>query len=89
MPWRSGELVCSRLVLWDGQSWSSSAMLDEVIFLLIGVDNLSCNSLPIAASRGLCAERVKIYRKLEGVVARGSKVLVELHRKSSYVFQME
>ncbi len=38
--------------------------------------------LPITASRGLRTKRVEVCRKLEGLIVRGSKVLVELHRKS-------
>ena len=40
-------------------------------------------ALPITASRGLRAETVEVCRKLEGLIVGGSKVLVELHRKSS------
>jgi hypothetical protein len=65
-----------------GCSWSSSAVLDEVVFHLVCIDNLSCKALPITASRGLRTRRVEVCRKLEGLIVRGSKVLVELHRKS-------
>ena len=58
-------------------------MLDEVVFRLVCIDNLSCKALPMTASRGLRAKRVEVVcRKLEGLIVRGSKVLVELHRKS-------
>ena len=58
-------------------------MLDEVVFRLVCIDNLSCKALPITAARGLRTKRVEVCRKLEGLIVRGSKVLVELHRSTS------
>ena len=56
-------------------------MLNEVVFRLVCIDNLSCKALPITAARGLRTKREEVCRKLEGLIVRGSKVLVELHRK--------
>ncbi len=82
MPKRSGWLVCSRLVSWDGWSWSSLAVLDKIVFRLVCIDYLSCRALPITASRGLRAKRVDVYRKHEGLIVGGCKALVKLHWKS-------
>jgi len=80
-----GSVLCNlqQVGLVDGWSWSSSAMLDEVIFLLVCIDNLSCKALPITASRSLRANRVEVCRKLEGLKVARSYLRVELHRKSS------
>jgi hypothetical protein len=57
-------------------------VLYGIVFILVCIDDLSSKALPITASRGLRAKRVEVYRKLEGFIVGGSKVLVELHRKS-------
>ena len=62
MSWRSGDLVCSRLVLWDGWSWSLSFMLYEVVLFLVGIDYLSCEALPVNASKGLRADGAEVFR---------------------------
>ena len=48
--------------MWDGWSWSSSAVLDEVIFCLVRIYDLSCKALPITASRGV-EVLVELHRK--------------------------
>ena len=57
-------------------------MLDEVVSGFVCIDDFSCKALPSTASRGLRTKGVEVCRKLEGLIVRGSKVLVELHRKS-------
>jgi hypothetical protein len=53
-------------------------VLDEIIFGLVCIDDLSSKALPITALRGLRAKGVEVCRKLEGLIVGGSKVLVEL-----------
>ena len=57
-------------------------MLYEIVFVLVCIDDLGSKALPSTASRGLRAKGVEVYRKLEGLIVGGSKVLIELYRKS-------
>ena len=53
-------------------------MLDEVVSGFVCIDDFICKALPSTASRGLRTKGVEVCRKLEGLIVRGSKVLVEL-----------